>query len=375
MIVIEDGRITAVGADESRRPGTRRSLEQPELVAFPGFVEAHTHARHGPRRTRTSTSRRSSTCATRSTRSASTSRTALRSGITTINVQQGGELRDRRPGHGREALRHDDRGDARAARRRASRSRPRRSAASRARRRRRRCAARSTTCASYLEELVAGQEGRQGLRAARGAVPGPRPREGREARRAARWRARAWKVEDLEIDPARRDRREAGAAARAGRGQATRPSSTASGPATCTLALEVARENGFLARTTLVLDGDCWKAADVIAEAGVPVVLERDAGATSSAIRSPARRSRPSSRASSTKKNVRFALSVAEPEHAVALVPGRASRRATASTRKEALDAVTTRAGRDPRPRRARRQPRGRARTATCCSSPAIRSR
>jgi hypothetical protein len=38
-------------------------------------------------------------------------------------------------------------------------------------------------------------------------------------------------------------------------------------------ALEVARDNGFLARTTLLLDNSCWKAADVVAEAGVPVVL------------------------------------------------------------------------------------------------------
>jgi imidazolonepropionase-like amidohydrolase len=39
-------------------------------------------------------------------------------------------------------------------------------------------------------------------------------------------------------------------------------------------ALEVARENGFLARTTLVLDGDAWKAAARIAEAGVPVIWD-----------------------------------------------------------------------------------------------------
>ncbi len=38
-------------------------------------------------------------------------------------------------------------------------------------------------------------------------------------------------------------------------------------------ALEVARDNGFLARTTLVLEPGCWKGADVVAEAGVPVVL------------------------------------------------------------------------------------------------------
>ncbi len=39
---------------------------------------------------------------------------------------------------------------------------------------------------------------------------------------------------------------------------------------------EVARANGFLARTTLVIDNSCWKAADVIAEAGVPVILDDD---------------------------------------------------------------------------------------------------
>ncbi|MCC7169684.1 MAG: amidohydrolase family protein [Planctomycetes bacterium] len=38
-------------------------------------------------------------------------------------------------------------------------------------------------------------------------------------------------------------------------------------------ALEVARDNGFLARTTLIVDGSCWKAAASIAEAGVPVVV------------------------------------------------------------------------------------------------------
>ncbi len=38
-------------------------------------------------------------------------------------------------------------------------------------------------------------------------------------------------------------------------------------------ALEIARENGFLANTVLVVEGDAWKAADRIAEAGVPVVL------------------------------------------------------------------------------------------------------
>lgn len=46
------------------------------------------------------------------------------------------------------------------------------------------------------------------------------------------------------------------------------------GPREVHTALEVARANGFLDRTTLVLDPSCWKAADVVAESGVAVVLE-----------------------------------------------------------------------------------------------------
>jgi hypothetical protein len=45
------------------------------------------------------------------------------------------------------------------------------------------------------------------------------------------------------------------------------------GAASVHLALEVARDNGFLANTALVLEGDSFKAVDAIAEAGVPVVL------------------------------------------------------------------------------------------------------
>lgn len=38
-------------------------------------------------------------------------------------------------------------------------------------------------------------------------------------------------------------------------------------------ALDVAKQNGFLERTTLVLGGDCWKAADVVAASGRPAIL------------------------------------------------------------------------------------------------------
>ncbi|MGH7149778.1 MAG: amidohydrolase family protein [Planctomycetota bacterium] len=41
-------------------------------------------------------------------------------------------------------------------------------------------------------------------------------------------------------------------------------------------AIEVARENGFLARTTLVLGPEAWKAADEVKASGRPVVLDAD---------------------------------------------------------------------------------------------------
>jgi imidazolonepropionase-like amidohydrolase len=37
--------------------------------------------------------------------------------------------------------------------------------------------------------------------------------------------------------------------------------------------LDLAKQNGFLERTTLVLAGDCWKAADVVAASGRPAIL------------------------------------------------------------------------------------------------------
>src|SRR5262249_27486834 len=42
VIVIENGRISSVGPD-SKSPWDAEVLDHPELVAFPGFVEAHTN--------------------------------------------------------------------------------------------------------------------------------------------------------------------------------------------------------------------------------------------------------------------------------------------------------------------------------------------
>ena len=47
----------------------------------------------------------------------------------------------------------------------------------------------------------------------------------------------------------------------------------ASNPREVMLALDVARDNGLLGRAALVIDADCVKAIDAIAEAGVPVIF------------------------------------------------------------------------------------------------------
>ena len=41
VIVIEGGRITAVGSEEVKIPWDAEVLDHPELTAFPGFVQAH----------------------------------------------------------------------------------------------------------------------------------------------------------------------------------------------------------------------------------------------------------------------------------------------------------------------------------------------
>jgi imidazolonepropionase-like amidohydrolase len=105
-------------------------------------------------------------------------------------------------------------------------------------------------------------------------------------------------------------------------------------------ALEIARDNGFLARTTLVLGSSCWKAADVIAEAGVPVVLSSTLIHTE---RDPITGDEVDTFVPGVfqKKGVRFALSSSNSStqslwYQAAMAVGHGL------TRDEALDAVTT---------------------------------
>jgi hypothetical protein len=104
-------------------------------------------------------------------------------------------------------------------------------------------------------------------------------------------------------------------------------------------ALEVARANGILAKTVLVIEEDCWKAADLIAEAGVPVVLE---GALVDVQRDPITGEEIETFTPGVlhEKGIRFALSSEDPNtrspaFQAALAIGRGLDRAVA------LDAVT----------------------------------
>lgn len=272
VIVIEDGRITAIGpASEVEKPWDAPVLGGPEFTAFPGFIEANT---------------------TRGLDRANESvdvapfldvRDSLdpinfffedckRWGITTISVQQGNDCviggRGRvvkphgvtveemtvRPSFGLVLSASPKRGKSRATQSQALRQA-------------------FTDLREHLEQLV--QEKRDGNdRARREALYQGRDLEGERGKGRA-MTATAWKVDGLELVP---------------RGQVDEKQEPlldlvegrvaaffhCSQPMDVHRALEIARDNGFLARTTLILEPACWKAADVIAEAGVPVVLTGD---------------------------------------------------------------------------------------------------
>src|SRR5207244_4269566 len=100
-----------------------------------------------------------------------------------------------------------------------------------------------------------------------------------------------------------------------------------------------ARQNGFLANTVLVLDGDSWKAADAIAEAGVSCVLNLSLVYTE---RDPITCKEIETFVPGVfkEKKVRFALQSLNPT-AQSLWFQAATRQGYGFDRKEALDAVT----------------------------------
>lgn len=269
VIVIQDGRIAAIGKrGELETPWDAPVVGGPEFVAFPGFVEAL-----------------SSRGMDRPNESVDVApylnirdsidpvnfyfEDCLRNGIVAVNLQQGsqcviaGQGMVVRPvgmtveemmmrGHfGLAISASPKRGKSRATQAQALREA-------------------FSDLRKYLEEIV--QDKRDGGdKARREALYQGREYEGEKAK-GREMGGTAWKVDGLELIPRAEidEKQEPLLELVEGRWNAF---VYCSRPEEVHLALDVARDNGFLARTTLVLGNSCWKAADVIAEAGVPVVL------------------------------------------------------------------------------------------------------
>ncbi|MFN0241583.1 MAG: hypothetical protein ACKVWV_01710 [Planctomycetota bacterium] len=269
VIVIENGKIQAIGADATA-PWDAETLDHPELVAFPGFVEAHTF--RGMDRPNEGVEIVPFLDVRDSIDPVSVYfEDSLRQGVTTINIQQGNATVI--GGQGmivkpfgitiEQMVVRSQSGLKLCAGPRAGRSR-----ATQAQSLRRAF----TELRFYLEKLV--QDKKAGKdHARREALFQGRDLEKEENKKGrAMEGSAAWKVAGLEVIPRGEidEKQEPLLRLVEGKIPAFFYCDSAS---SVHVALEVARTNGFLASTVLVLDGDTWKAADVIAEAGVPVIL------------------------------------------------------------------------------------------------------
>jgi imidazolonepropionase-like amidohydrolase len=266
-IVIEDGRVTAVGKDV-KTPWNAEVKEFPNSVAFPGFVEALTNS---------GMDRANENIDVAPFLSVKDSidpvnfyyEDALRAGITTINVQQGADCVVGGNGYVVKPLGmtveamtvRPDSGLAMAATPKRGKSRATQALALRRA---------FGDLRMYLEDLV--QEKRDGKDyATREALyQGREPDE--ESAKGRPMGGDAWKVEGLELVPRWEIDEKQAPMLELVEGKSSVFFYCAA-PMDVHTAVRTARENGFLARTTLVIDPGCWKAADVIAEAGVHVVL------------------------------------------------------------------------------------------------------
>ncbi len=269
VIVIENGRITAVGAaSEVEKPWDAPVIGGPDLVAFPGFVEAISS--NGMDRANENIDVAPFLYIADSIDPvAYFFEDCLRWGITTINIQQGNncviagqgmivrpvgltvEEMMVRPRFGTKISASPKSGKSRATQVQAL---------DRA----------FGDLRRYLEGLVQKERDERGY-AAREALFQGRELEGEEAEGRA-MEGTAWKVEGLELIPRGAIDEKQAPLLQIVEGR--RPVFLyCAAPMDVPHALDVARENGFLTRTALVINTRCWKAADLIAEAGVPVIL------------------------------------------------------------------------------------------------------
>jgi imidazolonepropionase-like amidohydrolase len=269
VITIEDGRIQAVGPS-AQVSWDANVLDHPELVAFPGFVEAHSN--RGMDRPNENVPVAPFLDVRDSIDPISFYfEDSLRAGVLTINVQQGnacvigGQGMVVKPyGLTIESMLVKSQAGlklvagARPARSRATQAQDLRKA--------------FTDLRQYLEKLV--QDKKDGKDyARREALFQGKDLEKEENKKGRAQEGNAtWKVDGLESIPRGEIDDQKEPLLRLVEGKIPAFFYCDSGSAVH-LALEVARANGFLANTVLVLEGDAWKAADLIAEAGVPVIL------------------------------------------------------------------------------------------------------
>jgi imidazolonepropionase-like amidohydrolase len=270
VILIGNGRIEKVGGADLEVPWDAEVLEHPDLVAFPGFVEAHTF--QGMDRPNENLDVAPFLDIRDSLDPVSFYfQDSLRWGVTTINVQQGNacvigamgmvvkphgmtvEEMLVSPGSGLKLSASPKQGKSRATQAQAMRV-----AFGELRR--------------YLEELV--QEKKDGDdRARREALyQGREPEEGEEKDKGKPMAGKAWTVPGLEAIPRWQIDEKQVPLLDLVEGN-TDVFFFCGAPADVETAVEIARDNGFLHRTKLVLGSACWKAADEVAAAGVPVIL------------------------------------------------------------------------------------------------------
>jgi len=269
VIVIENGRILAIGQDVEI-PWDAEVIDAPDLVAFPGFVEAHTQ--RGMDRPNENVDVTPFLNVRDSIDPVNFYfEDALRSGITTINVQQGpntviaaqGMIVKPRGMTVEEMMVRTDAGLKVSARPKSGKSRATQAQALRRT---------FGDLQRYLEETVHDKKDGDD-KARREALYQGRDLESEEAKEARPLESSAvWTVEGLETIPRGEidEKQEPLLRLVEGRIPAWIYCQV---PMDVDLALEIASDNGFLHRTTLVLENGCWKAADRIAERGVPVVL------------------------------------------------------------------------------------------------------
>jgi imidazolonepropionase-like amidohydrolase len=270
LIVIQDGRIVAVGkAGEVEKPWDAVVVGGKQFTAFPGLVEAHTS--QGMDRPNENVDVAPFLDIRDSIDPiAYFFEDSLRNGITTLNVQQGANcvvggrgMIVRPTGMTVEEMAvRTLYGLKLSARPKGGKSRPTQMQALRFA---------FADLRFYLEDLVEKEKDEQG-RAKREALFQGRDLEAEKATGRA-MQSTGWKVDGLELIPrgAIDEKYEPLLELLEGRYTAFFHCGDS---LDVNHALEVARANGFLAKTVLVIEDDCWKAADRIAEAGVPVILE-----------------------------------------------------------------------------------------------------